>query len=80
MIFSCALGLSFLRKVFLIPTGDTETLALLRHRSQLESYYHFTMDAYEKVNLFINKKLFYQYLEKHNIPHPKTFFPMMKAM
>ncbi len=73
--FLICLGAQLPEKGVLIPTGDTETLALLRHRSQLESYYHFTMDAYEKVNLFINKKLFYQYLEKHDIPHPKTFFP-----
>jgi D-aspartate ligase len=73
--FLMCLGAQLPEKGVLIPTGDTETLALLRHRSQLESYYHFTMDAYEKVNLFINKKLFYQYLETHNIPHPKTFFP-----
>jgi len=73
--FLMCLGAQLPKKGVLIPTGDTETLALLRHRSQLESYYHFTMDAYEKVNLFINKKLFYQYLETHNIPHPKTFFP-----
>lgn len=73
--FLIYLGAHLPEKGVLIPTGDTETLALLRHRSQLESYYHFTMDAYEKVNLFINKKLFYKYLEKHNIPHPKTYFP-----
>jgi len=73
--FFMNLGAKLPEKGVLIPTGDTETLALLRHRSQLESYYHFTMDSYEKVNLFLNKKLFYQYLEKQNIPHPKTFFP-----
>jgi predicted ATP-grasp superfamily ATP-dependent carboligase len=73
--FLMGLGALLPEKGVLIPTGDTETLALLRHRSQLESYYHFTMASYEKVNLFINKRLFYQFLEKHNIPHPKTYFP-----
>jgi predicted ATP-grasp superfamily ATP-dependent carboligase len=73
--FLLCLGAQLPEKGVLIPTGDTETIALLRHRGQLESYYYFTMDSYEKVNLFLNKKLFYQYLEKQNIPHPKTFFP-----
>jgi D-aspartate ligase len=74
--FLMSLGEKLSEKGVLIPTGDTETLTLLRHRNQLESYYHFTMDSYEKVNIFLNKKLFYQYLEKHQIPHPKTFFPL----
>lgn len=73
--FLISLGALLREKGVLIPTGDTETLALLRHRSQLESYYRFTMDVYEKVNLFLNKKLFYQFLEKQKIPHPQTFFP-----
>jgi predicted ATP-grasp superfamily ATP-dependent carboligase len=73
--FLLCLGAQLHEKGVLIPTGDTETIALLRHRKQLESYYYFTMDSYEKVNVFLNKKLFYQYLEKQNIPHPKTFFP-----
>ncbi len=73
--FLVYLGGKLPEKGVLFPTGDTETLALLRHRNQLESYYHFSMDSYEKVNLFLNKKLFYQYLEKQSIPHPRTFFP-----
>ena len=73
--FLLHIGAQLPEKGVLIPTGDTETLTLLRHQSQLESYYHFTMASYEKVDLFINKQLFYQYLEKQDIPHPKTFFP-----
>ncbi len=73
--FLMSLGAQLSAKGVLIPTGDTETLALLRHRDRLETYYHFTMDSYDKVNLFLNKKLFYRYLEKQKIPHPQTFFP-----
>lgn len=69
------IGAQLPSKGVLIPTGDTETLALLRHAHQLDSYFYFTNASYEKVNLFINKRLFYQYLEKQDIPHPKTFFP-----
>lgn len=73
--FLMRIGAQLPQKGVLIPTGDTEILALSRHRSQLESYYRFTMASYEKVNLCINKQLFYQYLEKQGVPHAKTFFP-----
>lgn len=62
-------------KGVLFPTGDTETLALLKHRKRLEPYYHFTMADYPIVNRLINKRLFYELLEKNNIPYPVTFFP-----
>jgi D-aspartate ligase len=62
-------------KGILFPTGDTETLAILRHRNRLEKYYHFTMADYDVVNSLINKQQFYHLLENYNIPHPKTFFP-----
>jgi predicted ATP-grasp superfamily ATP-dependent carboligase len=62
-------------KAVLFPTGDTETLALLRHRSKLEPYYHFTTADYNTVHSLINKQHFYQLLEKYQIPHPRTFFP-----
>jgi len=73
--FLMSLGVKLHEKGVLIPTGDTELLALLRHRNQLEKCYYFTMSSYEKVNLFLNKELFYRYLEQHNFPHAKTFFP-----
>lgn len=69
------LGEQLPRKAILFPTGDTETLAILRQRKQLEKYYHFTMTDYERVNSLINKQQFYHLLEKYSIPHPKTFFP-----
>lgn len=73
--FLLHIGAQLPSKGVLIPTGDTETLTLLRHRNQLEQHYHFTSATYEKVNVFLNKRLFYQYLEKQDIAHPKTFFP-----
>jgi D-aspartate ligase len=73
--FLIHIGKHLCSKGVLIPTGDTETLALARHRRQLEPYYHFTMASYETINLLVNKRLFYQYLTKEGISHPKTFFP-----
>ena len=73
--FLMQIGEQLPRKAVLFPTGDTETLALLRHRDRLERYYHFTMADYDLVNSLINKQQFYHLLEKYNIPHPKTFFP-----
>lgn len=62
-------------KGVLIPTGDTETLAILKHQTSLEQYYHFTSAEYPVVNSLINKQQFYRLLETNNIPHAKTFFP-----
>ena len=73
--FLVDIGNQLSTKGVLIPTGDTETLALLRHHDRLKKYYYFTMASFEKVNLFINKRQFYQYLEKQGISHAKTFFP-----
>lgn len=73
--FLQCLGEQLPRKGILFPTGDTETLAVLRYRNLLEKYYHFTMADYDTVNSLINKQQFYHLLEKYNIPHPKTFFP-----
>jgi predicted ATP-grasp superfamily ATP-dependent carboligase len=73
--FLVSIGEQLPLKGVLIPTGDTETLAILRHRKRLEQYYHFTMAEYETVNTLINKKRFYTLLEKQDVPHPTTFFP-----
>lgn len=63
------------QKGVLLPTGDTETLALLRHRRSLEDYYHFTMAEYEIVHSLINKQSFYHLLQSYDIAYPTTFFP-----
>lgn len=73
--FLVEIGTKLPRKGILFPTGDTECLAILKHRSKLEKYYHFTMAGYEVVNSIINKELFYHLLQSYNIAHPKTFFP-----
>lgn len=73
--FLLNIGEKLPRKGVLFPTGDTETLALLRHRSRLEKYFQFTMTDYDTVDRLINKQKFYQLLEKHNIPHPTTVVP-----
>lgn len=73
--FLLELGTKLPEKGILFPTGDTECLAVLKHRDRLEKYYHFTMADYEIVNSIINKELFYHLLQSYNIDHPKTFFP-----
>jgi predicted ATP-grasp superfamily ATP-dependent carboligase len=73
--FILDLGEQLPMKGVLFPTGDTETLALLRHRTKLEQYYRFTMADYNIVNNLINKQKLYRLLENLHIPHPKTFVP-----
>ncbi|MBN1860703.1 MAG: hypothetical protein JW840_04490 [Candidatus Thermoplasmatota archaeon] len=73
--FLLRLGEWLPQKGVLFPTGDTETLAILKHRTRLEKYYHFTMADYDRVNSLINKQQFYHLLGKYDICHPLTFFP-----
>ena len=73
--FLVALGSQLPTKGVLLPTGDIQTLALLRHQSTLEPYFHFTMPSLPILEPLLNKTHFYQILEKLGIPHPHTFNP-----
>ncbi len=73
--FLLSIGEQLPLKAVLFPTGDTESLAILKHRNRLEKYYHFTMADYTIVNNIINKAQFYRLLETCKIAYPKTFFP-----
>lgn len=58
----------------LFPTGDGEVITLLKHRKKLEKYYNIPMADLEYAEVLINKRKFYQTLEKQGIRHPKTYF------
>jgi len=73
--FLLSLGEQLNEKGVLIPTGDVETLAILKHRDKLEKYYKFPMAQLEVAEKFLNKHIFYKLLEKLDIPHAKTYFP-----
>lgn len=69
------LGKKSNRKRMIIPTSDGEALILSRHKTRLEKYYIIPISSFNTVNLFINKRLFYRYLESRNVSFPKTYFP-----
>lgn len=62
-------------KMMIIPTGDSDVLALSKHKHELEKYYYLPVPAYETVQKLVNKKIFYKLLAKMGIPHPETYFP-----
>lgn len=59
----------------IIPTGDSDVLALSKHKLELEEYYYLPVPSFEIVQKLANKKTFYKLLAEMNIPHPKTYFP-----
>jgi predicted ATP-grasp superfamily ATP-dependent carboligase len=73
--FLLALGERLNIKGVLIPTADTEVLAISKHRDKLERYYKFPMAKLDVIEKLANKREFYKTLEKLNMPHPKTYFP-----
>jgi D-aspartate ligase len=62
-------------KMMIIPTGDSDVLALSKHKYELEKYYYLPVPTYETVQKLVNKKIFYKLLAKMDIPHPNTYFP-----
>lgn len=63
------------QKGVLFPTGDIEVSAVLRNKKNLEKYYHIPIADFKITEILLNKKIFYQTLQKQKIPHAITFFP-----
>ncbi len=61
-------------KYVIIPTRDVEVLALSKYKKDLEQFYLMPVPPFEIVEKFVNKKLFYQWLDRISAPHPKTYF------
>lgn len=73
--FLLKIGKELNEKGVLFPIRDIEVLLILKNRSKLEKYYRIPMSILEISEKLLNKKIFYNTLERLNIPHPKTFFP-----
>jgi D-aspartate ligase len=52
---------------------------MLKHREKLERYYHIPMASLDVAEILLNKKKFFQMLQKQKIPHAQTFFPIDEA-
>jgi len=73
--FLVNIGKTFKTKAVLMPTGDIESRAILKHKDELISYFHFISSDIEISDILLNKSRFYKFLEKCDIAHPKTYFP-----
>ena len=63
------------KKCMMIPTGDTEVMALSKHKEELERFYLLPIPPFEVTQKLVNKKKFYKLLDQMSVPHPKTYFP-----
>ena len=62
-------------KAILFPIGDIEVFSILKNKKALEKYFLFPMADFNITDNFLNKRFFYNLLEKLNIDYPRTFFP-----
>jgi predicted ATP-grasp superfamily ATP-dependent carboligase len=73
--FLLTLGKTLNQKGVLLPIGDIEVTALLKNRQKLQNYYNIPISKLEAGEKLLNKRRFYETLDKYNIPHPKTYYP-----
>lgn len=71
--FLLDIGGSLRHKGVLFPIRDIEVMTMLKHRSQLEKFFHIPMADLAISEKLLNKNLFYKTLKQYNIPHAKTF-------
>lgn len=73
--FLLDLGRRLRTKGVLIPTADADVLAISKHRTKLEDYFHFPMPDWDVIERLVNKKEFHKSILRLNIPQPKTYLP-----
>jgi predicted ATP-grasp superfamily ATP-dependent carboligase len=60
-------------KGVLLPNGDAEVSVILRNKDKLEDYYKFPCADFDVVEKLLNKRLFYETINKFDISCPKTY-------
>jgi predicted ATP-grasp superfamily ATP-dependent carboligase len=68
-----SIGEKFTKKPVLFPIGDIETSFISKNSSKLMKYYYMSSTDYQTVEKLLNKKIFYDLIQKLKIPHPKTY-------
>lgn len=63
-------------KGVLFPSGDLNVAVVSEHRALLHDHFHFALPSKEVVQLFLNKKAFYQFAMRKGFCIPQTFFPV----
>jgi predicted ATP-grasp superfamily ATP-dependent carboligase len=69
------IGRGLTQKGVLLPSGDLNQAVVSVHRERLSQYFHIAMPPQPVMEMFLNKKLFYQFAMDHSFPIPQTFFP-----
>ena len=77
--FIADLGKRISPKPVLFVNGDEQLMVLLRHRAELEPYYHIPLAPYELAKKLTDKASFYRMLQQCGAPHAKTFLPTSSA-
>ena len=72
--FLLDIGKNLNNKGVLLPNGDAEVLITLKNKSNLEKYYEFSSADFGIVEKLVNKRIFYETINKHGILCPKTYF------
>ena len=72
--FLLNLGGKLHRKGVLLPNGDAEVLVILKNKNKLEEYYDFSSADFDITEKLLNKRIFYETIDKLDILHPKTYF------
>ncbi len=77
--FIVNLGKQLSPKPVLFVNGDEQLMVLLRHRQELEPYFHIPLAPYELAEQLTDKTSFYRMLQEHGAPHAKTYLPRSVA-
>lgn len=67
------------KESLLFPTSDDYIDFIVAHRNELEDLYMIALPDNEIVALFADKRLTYQFAEKHKIDHPASQYPTSLA-
>ena len=68
-------GRTLTEKGVLFPTSDEFLVFIAKHNKRLSKYYRFPALNEDILDLFLNKRRFYQTCINEQVPCPKTFFP-----
>lgn len=63
------------KRIVVYTITDLDTLNLSTLKDELQDDFHLIVGKEEATETLVNKRKFYQALEKNNIEHPETFFP-----
>ena len=69
------IGRGLHEKGVLYPSGDLSLSLISEQRERLDPYFHISLPSKAVVEMFLNKKQFYQFAMDKGFPLPQTLFP-----